>query len=376
MQVTGFSFNASGQELAFLYSNGVMNSIGTPPGYQDSAGYGINDHGWITGVAFPEYTNQQHAFLYSNGVMRDLGTLPGGSISGGAGINDAGQITGSATDANGDNHAFLYSSGGTMMDLNSMIDRSSPLALYVTLIGGAAISANGFIVANGVNSRTNATHAYLVSPSSAGPNCRRDGNFAICQARPIISLCPGSRSALCQLVCNIQCLNNSLINWIPPVFGSVDPWLNGVSVSMLVLKPEQARSIATGLQVSISTEPSAQTISQRTARAELINHGAPRPQRVLVVGPLVDVAAVPDAAPATQALISSASHPIIELSLPYVASARSKGTNLRMVRFDDATGRWLDVGGQSVSAAKHLVTARVSAVGRFTIVAAGSRPPY
>jgi len=39
------------------------------------------------------------------------------------------------------------------------------------------------------------------------------------------------------------------------------------------------------------------------------------------------------------------------------------------VKFDELKGRWVDVGLQSVRVAKHVVAARVSSAGRFTIVA-------
>jgi hypothetical protein len=48
-----------------------------------------------------------------------------------------------------------------MRDLNSMIDPA--IAVYVTLISGRGINDDGWIVANGVDSRTGKTHAYLLS---------------------------------------------------------------------------------------------------------------------------------------------------------------------------------------------------------------------
>jgi hypothetical protein len=57
-------------------------------------------------------------------------------------------------------HAFPYANG-VMRDLNSMIDPA--IAVYVSLISGKAINVDGWIVANGVDSRTGETHAYLLS---------------------------------------------------------------------------------------------------------------------------------------------------------------------------------------------------------------------
>jgi probable HAF family extracellular repeat protein len=91
--------------------------------------------------------------------MIDLGTLGGGS-SIGYGINASGAVTGEAVNTGGVIHAFLYVKR-VMRDLNSMIDPA--IAAHVTLDSGKAINDDGWIVANGVDSRTGETHAYLLS---------------------------------------------------------------------------------------------------------------------------------------------------------------------------------------------------------------------
>jgi probable HAF family extracellular repeat protein len=91
--------------------------------------------------------------------VTDLGTLGGGS-SKGCGINASGQVTGEAVTAGGVVHAFLYVNR-VMRDLSSMIDPA--IAVHVTLISGKGINDDGWIVANGVDSRTGETHAYLLS---------------------------------------------------------------------------------------------------------------------------------------------------------------------------------------------------------------------
>jgi probable HAF family extracellular repeat protein len=124
-----------------------------------SKGYGINAGGQVTGEAVTA-GGVFRAFLYTPGSgMTDIGTLGGGSSTGYA-INASGQATGVAVTANGALHAFLYSNH-VMRDLNSLIDPA--IAVYVTLDSSKGINDEGWILADGVDSRTGKTHAYLLS---------------------------------------------------------------------------------------------------------------------------------------------------------------------------------------------------------------------
>ena len=51
-----------------------------------------------------------------------------------------------------------------MLDLNALIDPADPLQPFVTLDSGVDINDLGQILANGFDSRTGESHAYLVSP--------------------------------------------------------------------------------------------------------------------------------------------------------------------------------------------------------------------
>jgi probable HAF family extracellular repeat protein len=150
---------ANGTLHAFVYtSERDTIDLGTLGG-GTSKGYGINAGGQVTGEAMTA-GGAFHGFLYApGGAVTDLGTLGGGSSTGYA-INASGEVTGAAVTAKGMLHAFLYSKH-TMRDLNSLIDPA--LAAYVTLDSGTAINDSGWVVANGVDSRTGKTHAYLLS---------------------------------------------------------------------------------------------------------------------------------------------------------------------------------------------------------------------
>jgi len=157
-QVTGESVTTGDVLHAFLYTPGRrMTDLGTLGG-ATSKGYGVNASGQVTGESVTT-GGVFHAFLYTPGRgMIDLGTL-GGATSTGYGINGRGQITGDSITADGATHGFLYANG-IMRDLNSMIDPA--IAAHVTLTSGKGINDDGWIVANGIDSRTGNTHVYLL----------------------------------------------------------------------------------------------------------------------------------------------------------------------------------------------------------------------
>lgn len=115
-QVVGVAAGTNKFGHAFLYSNEKMADLGTIGGTFSSA-YCINDSGVVAGEStFSSDSSVSHAFLYSNGIMTDLGTL-GGLRARGSDINDNGEVVGFSDVANGERHAVLYSKG-RKIDLN------------------------------------------------------------------------------------------------------------------------------------------------------------------------------------------------------------------------------------------------------------------
>lgn len=155
-----------------------ITDLGTLPGNSVSTGWGINEHGQVTGSsAIAPGSHLQHAFIYSNGEMTDLGTLPGGFTSVGYSITgnhgrgrragwidknemqapDDIQITGSASGGDLD-HAFLYSNGA-MQDLGTLPNLQQGVNSYSA---GLSINESGQVtgysgVLHGVE------HAFLYS---------------------------------------------------------------------------------------------------------------------------------------------------------------------------------------------------------------------
>ena len=213
--------------------------------------------------------------------------------------------------------------------------------------------------------------AWEVSPSPTGSSsnyCQFAWKYNLCYLGPTIQIC-STNYAICHPVCDFPC-NRPLVSWTPlPFSGGIDPWLDGTSLNVLAANVKQAREFASGLQVVVSTKARTEPVSERRTSAELDDHNGLKVRNVVVVGPSIVVSAKANAALFPTGGANSADRAIVELSLPYERRAAVSRKKIRMVKFDELKGRWVDVGLQSVRVAKHVVAARVSSAGRFTIVA-------
>lgn len=359
-QITGWADTVSGAQHAFIYSNGSMQDLSTLGG-TDSTGYAINDAGQVVGSSQIAGSAATHATLWNVlGSPVDLGMLAGATTSVASGINTIGQIVGSSTSSTGEQRATVWTGSGPT-DLNTLLKNPAALNLPyqsgIVLTAATAINDKGWIVANAA-AGPGIGQAYLLTPTSTTPHCGSPG--------PLFTLCPFISFHYTQL-CNIPC---AIVSWsIPPVFHGSDPWLNGLSLKGFVATQAQAFTLAASLQVVVSTEPRSESLSARVTSVEFAGKGGSRALRVLVAGPLVDVNAVSNKPSALPILVNSKFHRIVELSLPYDATVIGRGIKPRLVSFNRITGQWLAVRDQSVNASKHLVTARISTPGRFTIVA-------
>jgi len=212
-QVVGWGRDEQGRVRALLW-----NTIGKPPidlgtfGGPNSAAYGINSFGWITGYARLQ-TRKDHAFFRKTGKLMDLGPPSDQRIASrfpfsyGYAINSSGQIAGyvaSVPFTTGTTQAFLFtdhfiilsnSLGGTNSIALALNDRGEVVGRAETSIRrlhhaflfrqGAMIDLNTRIppnsgweltVAWGINNRGQSVgtgtrggyeHAFLLTPVTA-----------------------------------------------------------------------------------------------------------------------------------------------------------------------------------------------------------------
>ncbi len=116
--VVGWAWNASRQQRAFRWENGVMQDLGTLGGSTSEASGVSADGRVVVGLAY-NASGQLRAFRWENGVMQDLGTL-GGSTSEASGVSADGRVVvGWARNASGRDRAFRWENG-VMQDLGTL----------------------------------------------------------------------------------------------------------------------------------------------------------------------------------------------------------------------------------------------------------------
>ena len=140
-QVVGWSMTASGATHGFLYTDGVMTSLGTLRGGTSSRATGINDLGQVVGSSGvneygPQFREFQQGFVWQNGTMRALGSLfcpcnfnQRYGTSAAYGINASGQVVGVL-----EGRATLWH-GGVARDLGTLPGDASSTARAINAAG-------------------------------------------------------------------------------------------------------------------------------------------------------------------------------------------------------------------------------------------------
>ena len=160
---------AAGTASGFIYQNGVVTPIPSlaattspaPPASPSAINNAGQVVGWqAAGAGFA-------AFLYVNGATQPLSSVPVSSVQPTASINNAGQVVGD-TVVNGLTTPFLIANG-TLSNLNTLISPTDPNQRYVTITNAIAINDSGWIIAAGLDSRSQLTGAYLLTPTTSLP---------------------------------------------------------------------------------------------------------------------------------------------------------------------------------------------------------------
>jgi probable HAF family extracellular repeat protein len=170
--LVGTTAGVNNPSQGFVYENGTTRYL-TPhssdPNAPTSLAAGANAAGDVVGALVSQlFAGPTQAALFSrNGTVTVLGGLAPDKMSIADAVNANGEIVGWAADAQSRDVAFLYENG-QMADLNDLV-QSSPLAAFVRLTGASAINDDGWIVANGIDSRTGQSHAYLIENPAPVP---------------------------------------------------------------------------------------------------------------------------------------------------------------------------------------------------------------
>jgi probable HAF family extracellular repeat protein len=172
--VVGFGLDR-GYYFAFRWQNGVMQDLGTLPGYYHSEARGVSPEGSVVVGWAENFAWHKRAFRWENGIMQDLGTL-GGYQSWAYGVSANGAVVvGEAENAAGQRRAFRWTASGGMEDLNTTY--ASLLTNGSELREARAISPNGrYIVGVGYNAATERTEAFLLD-TTGRPPCTLDGDL-------------------------------------------------------------------------------------------------------------------------------------------------------------------------------------------------------
>lgn len=162
---------------AFMWSDGHMTDLATASidaSIDFDFASSVNDLDEVVG-SFSATDGVTTALFYRDRVIKPLGSLDHQPTSNSQAnsINDRGEIVGwsdlhPAAGRPSVPRAFVYRKG-QMTNLMSQLDPADPAAPTAVLTNAVAINCDGWIVANGFDAVTGASHAYLLKPQQQPP---------------------------------------------------------------------------------------------------------------------------------------------------------------------------------------------------------------
>jgi len=158
------SFNLG--RSAVLWENGMLMELPRPAGSKFASGVDVSNDGVAlisAAVQLPSF--YEGVFLWQAGQLTELPRLPGMTSAEALDISNGNVVVGSSFNHSRLEGAAVLWQGGAI-DLNTRILSDDPLKPFVHLRRGLMINDNGFIVADGIDSRDTGDRRgfYLLTP--------------------------------------------------------------------------------------------------------------------------------------------------------------------------------------------------------------------
>lgn len=352
------------ETYTYTYTGNHFSSISvTPPGTTPNVT--TSDNISIT-IVSPVLLSQSSNLANTNGLSYTVCLTPGDCL---AYPPTDSSITGNITFSAVDSTTNLPTQWSVNLDEDPNTADFFHLSSTNQIVGGAVTAADtyafeGVTLADvTVKDQAQITGDPGTWTLTKSKGCTNPGKFEVCTIQAVIQPCASADYyAICHPVCDHPC-SDAVVSWAVPVSGAVDPSFNGISIYALAATLSDASRLVGRLNVIVSAQSAAQDATRHATQGQVIDRGASGLGFVMLA-PLVDMGARTQ----THSSGLATPPPTVQLAIPYAITRLSPGASVKLVEFDRRKNRWMDVEGQFVDAARHIVTARVTAAGRFTVV--------
>jgi uncharacterized membrane protein len=148
------SLPETGTSVAVLWQNGTIMPIASPEGARFVDGNDVNNRGVVLlDALFLSEPARRSVFLWREGELTELPLLPGTNDVESFDLSNRGRVVGRTSMEFGVVSIATLWKRGRVIDLNTRIATDDPLQPFVHLQSANAINDNGWIIAQGVDSR-------------------------------------------------------------------------------------------------------------------------------------------------------------------------------------------------------------------------------